>query len=372
MAERKTAAAKSYPVPTNTRQLKAFLGLGGFYRKFVPRFSPIASPLHKLTKKNVPYVWGKELAEALQTLKDILCSEPLRQYPDFKKGFIVTCDASSTAIGGVLSQGPLGHDLPVAYASRALTKAERNYSTVERELTAIVWRCKQFRPYIWGRKFTIVTDHKPFTWIFKMNDPNSRIMKLRLKLQEFDYVIVYKKGKENCNSDGLSRMFAQTEPEVASVNALMGGGEEVGITTNSEESGDTEEKHGGSDKVETACAAVSAKEKLEILKEIHDSPIGGHAGINRTYRKLKQFINWEGTKSDVEQYIRKCEKCLKNKMTQCHTRLPLMITDTPTTVFEKCSIDIIGPLCPTMSQHRYILTIQDDLSKFPIAVPLVD
>jgi hypothetical protein len=218
----------------------------------------------------------------------------------------------------------------------------------------------------------IVTDHKPLTWIFKMNDPSSRILRLKLKLQEFDYTIVYKKGKENCNSDGLSRMFAETEPEVASVNALTGEEEEVGITTNSEESGDTEEKHGGSDKIETACAEVSAKEKLEILKEIHDSPIGGHACINRTYRKLKQFINWEGVKSDVEQYIRKCEKCQENKMTQCHTRMPLMITDTPTTVFEKCSIDIIGPFCPTVSKHRYTLTIQDDLSKFLIAVSLVD
>lgn len=372
MDEKKIAAVKNYPVPTNVKQLKAFLGLAGFYRKFVPRFSPIASPLHKLTGKNVPYVWGKEQAEAFQTLKDILCSEPLLQYPDFKKGFIVTCDASSTGLGSVLSQGPLGHDLPVAYASRVLTKAERNYSTIERELTAIVWGCKQFRPYIWGRKFTIVTDHKPLTWIFKMNDPSSRIMRLKLKLQEFDYTIVYKKGKENCNSDGLSRMFVETEPEVASVNALTEEVEEIGIKLNSDESGDTEEKRGVVDKVEAACAVLSDKEKLEILKEIHDSPIGGHAGINRTYGKLKQFINWQGMKGDVEKYIRKCEKCQKNKMTQCHTRMPLMITDTPSTVFEKCSIDIIGPLCPSMSQQRYILTVQDDLSKFLIAVPLMD
>jgi hypothetical protein len=103
-------------VLNNAKQLKAFVGLTGFYRTFVPRFSLIASPLHKLTGKNVPYVWGKEQAKAFQTLKDILCSELLLQYPDFKKGFIVTCDASSTGVGSVLSQGPLGHDLPVAYA----------------------------------------------------------------------------------------------------------------------------------------------------------------------------------------------------------------------------------------------------------------
>jgi hypothetical protein len=165
----------------------------------------------------VPYVWEKEQAEAFQTLKDILYTEPLLQYPDFKKGFIVTCDASSTGIGSILSQGPLCHDLPVSYASRVLTKAERNYSTIERELTAIVWGCKQFRQYIWDRKFTIVTNLMSLTWVFKMDDPSSRLMRLKLKLQEFDYTIVYKKGKENGNSDGLSRMFSEKEPEGAIV-----------------------------------------------------------------------------------------------------------------------------------------------------------
>jgi hypothetical protein len=157
-------------VSTNTKQLKAFLGLAGFYRKFEPQFSPIASPLHKLTEKNVPYVWGKEQAEAFQTLKGILCSEPLLQYLDFKKGFIVTCDASSIGVGSVLSQGPPGHDLPFSYAIQVLTRVERNYSTIERELTAIVWGCKQFRHYMWGRKFMIVTDYRLLTWIFKMID----------------------------------------------------------------------------------------------------------------------------------------------------------------------------------------------------------
>jgi hypothetical protein len=320
----------------------------------------------------VPYVWGKKQAEAFQTLKDTLCSEPLLQYPDFKKGFIVTCDASSTGIGSILSQGPLGHDLPVSYASRVSTKAERNYSTIERELTAIVWGCKQYRQYIWGRKFTIWTDHKPLTWFFKMNDSSSQLMRLKLKLQEFDYTTVYKKRERKRNSDGLSRMFSQTKLEGAIVNALTKEAEEVGMTPDREESGNTERKSRGEDESETACRDLSEKEKLEILKEIHDSPIGGHAGIIRTYRKLKQFINWPGMKSDVEKYIRVCEKCQKNKMTQCHTRMPLMITDTPSTVFEKCSIDITGPFCPSRSQHCYILTVQDDLSKFLIAGPLED
>ena len=123
--------------------------------------------------------------------------------------------------------------------------------------------------------------------------------------------------------------------------------------------------------LETACTDLSDKEKVEISKEIHDSPTGGHTRINRKYRKLKQFINCQGMKSDVEKFIRMCEKCQKNKVMQCHLKMQLVITDTPSTVYEMCSIDIIGPFCPSRSQHRCTLTVEDYLSKFLISVPLV-
>jgi len=124
-------------------------------------------------------------------------------------------------------------------------------------------------------------------------------MKLKLKLQEFDYLLYTKKGKENGNSDGLSGMFSETEPEGTIVNALTGEAEEVGMIPESEGSGDTERKCRGEGESETACRYISGKEKLEISKEIHDSPIGGHAGLNRTYHKLKQFINWLGSVADI-------------------------------------------------------------------------
>jgi hypothetical protein len=110
--------------------------------------------------------------------------------------FIFASDASADGIRCVLSQSKIEKDLPIAYASRVLTKAEKYYSTIERELAAIVWSCKQFRPYVWGRKFTVVTDHKRLTCVFKMNGPSSRIMRLKLKVQEFEYVIVYKREKK--------------------------------------------------------------------------------------------------------------------------------------------------------------------------------
>jgi pectin methylesterase-like acyl-CoA thioesterase len=120
-------------------------------------------------------VWGKEQAEAFQTLKNILSSKPLLEYQDFKNKYIVTYVASSTGIGSVLSTGPLGHQLPAACFSLVLTKAEINFSTIERQMTAIILSFKQFRQYIWGYNFTIVTYHKPLTWVFKMKDSDSRL-----------------------------------------------------------------------------------------------------------------------------------------------------------------------------------------------------
>jgi hypothetical protein len=105
-----------------------------------------------------------------------------------------------------VSQGPIGKDLPIAYASKTLNNAEKNYPTIEKELLAIVWGCKHFRQYLYGRKFTIVTDHRPLTWIFSVKDPSSRLLRWRLKFEEYDYEVTYKKGSENKNADALSRI----------------------------------------------------------------------------------------------------------------------------------------------------------------------
>jgi hypothetical protein len=139
-------------------------------------------------------------------MKNLLTTAPILKYPNFEEEFILTTDASSYAIGSVLSQGPIGKDLPIAYASRTLSKVECNYSNIERELLSIIWSVKHFRPYLYGRKFTIVTDHRPLTWLFSINDPGSRLARWRLKLEEYDYKIVHKPGKHNRNAAALSRI----------------------------------------------------------------------------------------------------------------------------------------------------------------------
>ena len=178
------------------------MGLIGYYRRFIPDF---AKPLTALLKKNVDFNRRPEHQKSFETLRDKLCCEPLLQYPDFNKPFVVTTDASDFTLGAVLSQGPIGRDLPISYASRTLQSAEVNYSTTEKELLAIVFAVKHFRPYLYGHKFILVTDHRPLIWLNNLKDPVSRLARWRIKLSDHDYEIVYKKGIANSNADALSR-----------------------------------------------------------------------------------------------------------------------------------------------------------------------
>ena len=202
---RKVEAVRKFPKPRNGKNIKQFLGLAGYYRRFISDFSTIAKPLSYLLKKNVLFKWTESQQEALNKLKDTLCTYPLLQYPDFSRPFIVSSDASNYGLGGVLSQNIDGKVLPIAYASRTLSDTEVNYSTIEKELLAILFSVETFRPYLYGRQFTLETDHRPLVWLHNVKNPNSKLIRWRLRLNEYDYVIVYKKGIINSNADALSR-----------------------------------------------------------------------------------------------------------------------------------------------------------------------
>ncbi|KAM0730356.1 Retrovirus-related Pol polyprotein from transposon 412 [Formica fusca] len=289
-----------------------------------------------------------EQQNAFEILKEKLMTTPVLKYPDFTQEFIVTTDASDYAIGAVLSQGKVGNDRPIAYASRILSRAEQNYNTTEKELLAIVWAVKHFRPYVYGTKFKIVTDHKPLIWLFNVNDPGSRLIRWRLKLEEYDYEIIHKAGRANANADALSRNVKRDAHETEEEREVLAIEEE----TNSDE----EKKY-------------TEEEKKQILYEYHDAPTGGHQGIERTIKRIRLNHNWHGLTKDVEKYISKCEFCQKNKLSR-KNKVPLIITDTPTNPFEKCALDIVGPLTITTNGNKYLLTFQDNLTKFSKAIPI--
>lgn len=203
----KIEAITKIPVPRNQKDVKSFISLASYYRKFIPHFSQLSKPLTSLLKKEcTTFNWTSQCDESFKRLKKALMTKPLLRYPDYSRTFVLTTDASRDAIGGVLSQDYDGHDLPICYYSRTLNKAEVNYSVIERELLAIVDACKKFRHYLYGRPFEIRTDHRPLVYLNNCKDPSSRLVRWRLKLHDYDYTIAYKKGVLNGNADSLSRI----------------------------------------------------------------------------------------------------------------------------------------------------------------------
>lgn len=206
----KVTILTNYPQPTNTDEARRFVAFANYYRKFIKNFAKIAYPLNALSRKNVPFIWDDNCKKAFDLLKKSLTTSPVLQYPDFSKNnlFTVQTDASGYAIGAVLSNK---NGNPIAFASRSLNKAEKLYPTIEKELLAIVWAVKHFRPYLYGRTFKILTDHKPLIYLFNMKDPSSRLMKFRLILEEYDFSVEYIKGTDNVVADTLSRLVLTSD-----------------------------------------------------------------------------------------------------------------------------------------------------------------
>lgn len=195
---------RKWPTPKTEKDIRQFLGTLGYYRRFIKDFAKLVKPLTALLRKNSDFIISPETAECFEKCKKLLTMDPILIYPDFTKEFILTTDASDYAIGAVLSQGPVGKDRPIAYASRTLNNTEENYSTTEKEFLAIVWAVKHFRPYLYGRKFKLFTDHQPLT--YSMSDANRRIIRGKMALEEFDYELIYKPGSQNIVADALSRI----------------------------------------------------------------------------------------------------------------------------------------------------------------------
>ena len=168
-----------------------------------------------------------------------------------------------------------------------------------------------------------------------MKDPSSRLLRWRLKLEEFDYEVVYKPEVRNTNADALSRItMTRISP----------------VVENSSE--------------------LTKEERRKILQEFHEQPTGGHLGMNRNFERIKLYTFWPGMKQEIEDHIKHCDICQKNKIMQRKTKLPLQITDTPEVVSQNCSMDIVGPLRQTSEGNKYLLTFQDELSKYTMAVPI--
>ena len=201
----KISAVKDWETPTSVAEVRSFLGLASYYRKFVEGFATIASPLHDLLRKNTKFVWTDTCQEAFSTLKERLTRAPVLAYPEGEGIFVLDTDASGYGIGAVLSQVQEGQEKVIAYASKALNKSQRRYCTTYRELLAAVVFIKHFRSYLGMQTFILRTDHSSLQWLLNFRDAENMLARWLTVLTAYSFEIVHRKGTKHGNADALSR-----------------------------------------------------------------------------------------------------------------------------------------------------------------------
>lgn len=382
----KVEAILNFARPKTFTELKRFIGLASWYRRFVKDFSMVASPLHDLTKgKKKKLVWTEEAEAAWISLKTLLTSTPVMTCPDYTKPFVIQCDASSTGVGAVLCQKVADVDQPVAYLSRKLNDTEAKYSASERELLSVVFAIEKFRPYIDGTRFTVVTDHSALLWLHKMKDPHGRLARWAMKLQQFDFDIIHRPGKCHIVPDALSRGVLQTECEIEVIEILDS---HKDVWYKNKVAKVAKEDINSSWTVSDGLLfkKVPMKEfpneddmwklfvpeplRKKVLQECHDIPTSGHLGIRKTYFRIKQKFFWHDMLRDVKQYVRACECCASRKVSQ---ESPLGHMGQHREVkwpWQVVAMDFMGPFPKSKKCNTMLLVVTCLFSKFTVLFPL--
>ena len=207
----KVKAIREWVSPKNTKELQAFLGTTGYYRQYLKYYATTAKPLTILTAKGTVWTWTETEQRAFEILREGLISAPVLGYPDPKLSYILDTDASAVGVGAVLSQVQNEKERVMAYYSKTLSAAEQNYCVTRKELLAVVKTIKHFRPYLYGQKFKLRTDHASLRWLCRRREPSAQVAKWLEILSEFKYNLEHRPGIKHGNGDGLSRQTCGPE-----------------------------------------------------------------------------------------------------------------------------------------------------------------
>ena len=360
---------KNWPVPRDLKALRGFLGLTGYYRRFVKDYSKISWPLTQLLKKD-SFQWGMEAHMAFDKLKEVMVSVPVLTLPDFDKEFIIETDASGLGLGAVLMQ----EGKPVAFLSQKLSPRAQQKSVYERELMAIAMAVQKWKHYLLGRKFTIHTDQKSLKFLVDQRMAGEAQQKWIAKLLGFDFEIKYKLGRENKVADALSRRvyleaisavtfqdWTGLEDEIHRDNKLRGILQNL-IGEKAVPAG-YELKQG---RLLYHDRLVIPKESPRIpliLEEFHNSTLGGHSGFFRTFKRISSIFWWEGMKRSIQQHIQACDTCNRNKYQSLSPGGLLQPLPIPSQVWEDLSMDFIEGL-PRHQGLDTILVVVDRFTKY--------
>ncbi|GFS58017.1 retrovirus-related Pol polyprotein from transposon 17.6 [Trichonephila clavipes] len=321
-------------------------------KRFIKGFCYLAEPLQSLLKSGVEFHWGPEEVEAFNSLKKALTSDPVLGMYDERASTEIHTDASGYGIGAVLVQIQNNVEKVIAYASRTLTKAEKNYSTTERECLAIVWATNKFRPYIFGKHFTVVTDHHSLCWLMNLKDPSGRLARWALRLQEHDFDVKYKTGKKHSDADALSRNPVEEETETSD--------KFLAVTTSMNLA--MEQKK---DQDLAKLKLLSNSSKNEEFRFID-----GHLGFAKTYDRIrKRFF----TGRNVPKCRSVChalsgvpkEKVRSSTTTWTFSSIPPAIAP-----FHRIGIDLLGRFPKSAHGNKWIIVCTDYSTRYAITKAL--
>ncbi|KAL1110191.1 hypothetical protein AAG570_008268 [Ranatra chinensis] len=315
----------NFPAPRTPTQVRRFLGMCGWYRRFIPDFSTVAAPLTDLLKKGRAWLWSGECERAFAQLKEHLVSAPILTCPDFERPFIVQTDASGKGIGAILSQELPDGERVVAYASRALSKAERNYSTTEQECLAVIWAVEKFRPYLEGTEFTVITDHAALKWLNGLKDPVGRLASWALRLQQHPFKVIHRPGKLHAAPDALSRDTAEVSCSAVVVTESSRDGWYQGmvkrVRKDPQQYPRWEVRDGdqlfrrivGKSSDDPWRLVVPKPLRLVVLQECRDSHPAARLGVFRARQWIQGRCYWPGMRTDVARFVARSRACLPSK-----------------------------------------------------------
>lgn len=376
-SEEKTEAIRTYPQPKNVKQVMSFLGLAGFFRRFVPGFSLLAKPLSDLTRAEVVFVFGKEQIAAFSALKTMLCDKPVLKLYDPSRETELHTDASKWGFGACLLQRHEGVWHPVFYYSRKTSPAETNYSSYELEVLAVISALKKLRVYLLGLRFKILTDCKAFKQTMAKRDISAKIARWALQLEEFDCTVEHRAGTTMRHVDALSRcpeVQAVEDGVMEQIKAKQANDEKCKtIIERLKSNGRFQEFQMRREilywfKDGAYLVVVPKSMQTQLVRKAHEV---GHKSARRTQEVLQRDYYIERLGPKCAQVIANCVECILSARKSGHQEGFLSPIDTglPLATYH---LDHLGPLPSTVKAYKYLLVIIDSFTKFVWIYPVKD
>ncbi|GJX96178.1 putative reverse transcriptase domain-containing protein [Tanacetum coccineum] len=350
----KIESIKDWASPKTPTKICQFLGLTGYYRRFIEGFSKIAKPMTKLTQKNVKFDLSEKAEATFQLLKQKLCSAPILALPEGSKNFVVYCDASRKGLGAVLMQ----REKVIAYVSRQLKVHEKNYTTHDLELGAVVFALKMWRHYLYGTKCVVFTDHKSLQHILDQKELNMRQRRWLELLSDYDYEIRYHSGKANVVANALSRKVRRSSLVLTIGLNLTMQILNAQVEARKEENYGTENLGSVIKKLEQRADGTLCLRNRSwipcfgdlrelIMHESHKSKYLIHPGSDKMYQDLKKLYWWPNMKDEIATYVSKCLTCAKVKA-ECQKPSYLLVQPMiPVWKWENITMDLVTKLPKT-------------------------